>query len=447
MSDDKKLSSSDTKPGATRALVILTVINLLNYVDRYVPAATKTNFQNDLGLSDFQSSVPFTAFVVVYICASPVFGYLADKNWSRPGLICFGVFVWSVATACAAFATGFWTLVIPRACVGIGEAAYATIAPALLSDFYPAAQRNKILSYFYLAIPVGAAIGYGVGAGLAAAFDWRVAFVAVGVPGVLVSFAVLTIKEPERGGCDAVVFSTDADSNMSIWHALIVLSKNKEFLYTACGMTMVAFASGGMADWLPAYLQKRHHMEESVAGMVIGGIAVLGGIGGTVAGSVLADKMKQHVNNPYFFVCALSMIPSVAASALALAIPNPITCVIFLFVAQLFLWMYSGPANAVVANCTSSSMRSQAFAISIFLTHALGDAISPPIVGAISDATSLQTAVSILPITLILAGVIWGIGYKTVTPHESLLPSEPDGISLAAITVANSSGKSVRPVF
>eukprot|EP00742_Colponemidia_sp_Colp-10_P010193 GILJ01011175.1.p1 GENE.GILJ01011175.1~~GILJ01011175.1.p1 ORF type:complete len:459 (+),score=58.33 GILJ01011175.1:120-1496(+) len=457
------LRASDGKPGAMRALVILTLINLLNYVDRYVPSATKTDFQKDLGLNDFQSSVPLTAFVVVYMCASPVFGYLADRDWSRPGLICFGVLVWSVATACAALATDFWTLVIPRACVGIGEAAYATIAPALLSDFYASGYRNKVLSFFYLAIPVGGAIGFGVGSGLAAAFGWRVAFVAVGAPGVLIAFITLTIKEPVRGALDApdVVHSNststggESKNQPTVWQAVVVLFKNKEYLFAVFGMTMVAFASGGMADWLPTYLQKRHGMEESMAGTVIGAMTIVGGIGGTLSGSWLAEKMTDRVDNPYFYVCAMSMIPTVAAAILAIAIPNMHTCLFFFFVAQFFLWMYTGPANAIIANCTAPIMRSQAFAISIFLTHALGDAISPPIVGAISDASTLQTAVSILPVTLFFAGVIWAVGFNTVVSSVPLLSGQQDvegamelrKNSLSAITVSTASRKSIHSVF
>lgn len=140
------------------ALITLTCINLLNYIDRYIPSATKQYFQKDLDLSDTQTSIPLTAFVFVYMLCSPVFSWLADLGYRRTRIIALGVVIWSVATGLGAIATDFWTFLICRSFVGVGEAAYATIAPALLSDFYAPSQRNAVLSIFYLAIPIGACV-------------------------------------------------------------------------------------------------------------------------------------------------------------------------------------------------------------------------------------------------------------------------------------------------
>jgi len=149
-------------------------MNLLNYADRYVPSAIKDLYKRDLHLTDLQTSLPLTAFVLVYIIASPAFGALADKI-SRKKLIAAGVAAWSIATTAAAMATGFVSFFIARALVGIGEAAYATLSPSLLSDFYPPTKRNRVLTFFYLAIPLGAAVGYGVGASVGKSFGWRAA--------------------------------------------------------------------------------------------------------------------------------------------------------------------------------------------------------------------------------------------------------------------------------
>jgi len=138
------------------ALITLTAINLLNYIDRYIPSATKQYFQKDLHLTDTETSIPLTAFVFVYMLCSPVFSWLADLGYRRTRIIAMGVVIWSVATGLGALATDFWTFLICRSFVGVGEAAYATIAPALLSDFYAPSQRNTVLSIFYLAIPIGA---------------------------------------------------------------------------------------------------------------------------------------------------------------------------------------------------------------------------------------------------------------------------------------------------
>ena len=138
------------------ALITLTAINLLNYIDRYIPSATKQYFQKDLNLTDTETSIPLTAFVFVYMLCSPLFSWLADLGYRRTRIIAMGVLIWSIATGLGALATDFWTFLICRSFVGVGEAAYATIAPALLSDFYAPSQRNTVLSMFYLAIPIGA---------------------------------------------------------------------------------------------------------------------------------------------------------------------------------------------------------------------------------------------------------------------------------------------------
>src|SRR5262249_44061102 len=190
-----------TPPAARFAVVVLAAMNLLNYVDRYVPSAVKDLFKGDLGFTDLQTSLPFTAFTIVYMLTSPVFGGLADRG-SRKLLIAAGVAMWSLATASAALATGFTSFLIARALVGVGEAAYATISPSLLSDFFPPDRRNRVLTIFYAAIPVGAALGFVLGGVLGHAYGWRAAFLACGLPGLLAAGLALLIKEPERGRFD-----------------------------------------------------------------------------------------------------------------------------------------------------------------------------------------------------------------------------------------------------
>jgi hypothetical protein len=181
---------------------VLTLINLLNYVDRYIGSATKQYYQGDLHLSDTETAIPLTAFVFVYMLCSPVFSWLADLGYKRSRIIAAGVLIWSIATAAGALAVDFWTLLISRSLVGVGEAAYATIAPALLSDYYPASRRNAVLSFFYLAIPVGAAVGYALGGEVGKYLGWRYAFLISGAPGLLVAALCLLIDEPVLGAAD-----------------------------------------------------------------------------------------------------------------------------------------------------------------------------------------------------------------------------------------------------
>ncbi len=394
-------------PGAAYAVVILTVMNLLNYADRYVPSAVKELYKKDLQLTDLQTSVPLTAFVIVYLIASPIFGALADR-FGRKYLIAFGVAAWSVATAAAAASTGFITFLIARACVGIGEAAYATLSPPLISDFYPAKKRNRVLTFFYVAIPVGGAIGYTAAAWIGKTWGWRPAFLILGVPGLLVAALALRIKEPARGYFDRV-----AREHQGSWlSAAKLLAKNGAFVAAVAGYTAVMFAAGAISDWFPTFLQRDRGFDLAQAGTIVGAVTVTCGIAGTAAGSLVADKLVGRVSHPYLAFSGFAMIPATLCAALTLIVPGKIAAVAFLGLGQFFAWSYNGPINALLVNAVPSNLRTRAIAVSILATHLLGDAISPSIVGFISDKASLQTAMLAAPIALGVGTIIWLVSWR-----------------------------------
>lgn len=405
-------SPTSLADGARFAVTVLTAMNLLNYMDRYVPSAVKDLFKEDLGLTDAQTSLPLTAFIIVYMIASPIFGSLADR-WPRRVLIAAGVLLWSVATASAAFATGFATFLIARALVGVGEAAYATLAPALLSDFYAPDRRNRVLTIFYAAMPVGAALGFVAGGFLGEAAGWRVAFLVCGLPGIVTAYLALRIKDPGRGRFDA----GGAEKEKSIpWpEALRRLSRNRPYLVTVAGYAAVTFAAGGMADWLPTFLSRHRGMDIKEAGAMVGMVTVIGGLGGTMAGGFLADRLRGRTRNPYLALSALAMIPATGFAVAALLVEGKAAVVACVLLAQFFLWFYNGPVNTVIVNSVPGALRVRAFALSILTIHLLGDAISPPIIGAISDSGSggrLPLALMLVPAAMAVGCAIWGLGWR-----------------------------------
>src|SRR5215510_6881708 len=152
-------------------LAVVTLLNLLNYVDRFILAAVLPRMQTELGLTNTQAGLLATAFLIAYFITSPIFGMLGDRR-SRTRLMALGVSAWSLATAATGMMRSFGELSIARSFVGIGEAAYATISPALLSDYFPITQRGRAFSVFYVAIPAGAAVGYLLGGVLEPALGW-----------------------------------------------------------------------------------------------------------------------------------------------------------------------------------------------------------------------------------------------------------------------------------
>ena len=397
-----------TPSGARFAIIVLTAMNLLNYIDRYVPSAVKDLFKRELHFSDTQTSLPLTAFVIVYMLTSPLFGTLADR-WSRKVLIAAGVALWSLATAGAALATGFVSFLLARALVGVGEAAYATISPSLISDYFPAERRNRILTLFYVAIPVGAALGFTLGGIVGNAYGWRAAFLVCGLPGLLAAGLALAIREPPRGGFDPVVLAA-----VPGWpEALRRLRATAPYVIAVAGYVAVTWAGGGMADWFAPFLHRFRGMNVAEAGSLTGAATVVGGLAGTLTGGLLADRLKKRSSSPYLMLSCLSMIPAAGFAVVALTAHGRVVIGLAILLANFFMWFYNGPINAIIVNAVPAAMRARAVSMSILSIHLLGDAISPTMIAGISDRTgNLMNGMLLIPVMMLVGSAIWGFGWR-----------------------------------
>jgi len=400
-------------PGARAAVVVLTAMNLLNYIDRYIPSALKDPIKEDLGLTEFQTGLLLSAFIVVYMVASPVFGALADR-WPRTWLVAGGVALWSLATGAGALATGFVSLLVARALVGVGEASYATLAPSLLGDFYPPERRNRVLTIFYVALPVGAALSFVLGGWIGQVAGWRTAFLVVGLPGLLTAFLALRLRDPgPRAGAGAG--ARGAGAGMTWPEALRQLVRNRPYLFAVGGYTAVTFAAGGMGDWLVPFLSRHHGMDLEEAGSVVGAVTIAGGLGDTVVGGLLADRLRGRTRQPYLALSALSMVPATLLAAAALLVEGKAAVVACLFLAQFFLWFYNGPINTQILNSVPAALRVRAFSLSILCIHLFGDALSPSLIGLVSGPEErLPRALSMVPVAMAVGCLVWMVGWRTL---------------------------------
>jgi MFS family permease len=397
-------------------LAVLAFINLFSYLDRYVVSGVLESLKNaGLGLSDTNLGSLMSGFLVVYTLLAPVFGALGDRR-SRPRLIAIGVACWSFATALSGFAVNFLTLFAARAAVGVGEAAYVTIAPSLLSDYFPIRLRGRVMAIFFCAIPVGSALGYVVGGLVDKSYGWRAAFFVAGVPGLVLAALCLFLRDPPRGAQDgeataapeaAAPPATRSSISRETWLTYGRLLRNKPYALTVLGYAAYTFAVGGLAYWMPAFLERVRGISRSEATVSFGTIVVVTGFVGTFIGGWMGDYFARRSRQAHLYLSAAATLIAAPFVWMALTTSSHSLYQFYMVTAQLCLFLSTGPINAAIVNLVIASERATAIALSVFAIHLLGDALSPFMVGALSDLFSLGQAVRILPVAVLIGGFVW----------------------------------------
>jgi MFS family permease len=393
--------------GPRAALAVLTLLNLFNYLDRFVLSSLVESLKSsELRLTDTQLGALATGFILVYMLTSPIFGTLGDRR-GRPKLLAAGVAVWSIATALGGVARSFTGLFAARASVGIGEAAYGTIAPALLADHFPIEKRGRIFAVFFAAIPIGAALGYALGGLVDARYGWRAAFFIAGIPGIVLAVLCLGLSDPPRGAQDPGTAGHGALPRVGAWASYIRLLHNRPYVLTVLGYGAYTFALGGMAFWAPAFLERARGMPRSDATVQFGAIVVVTGFLGTFGGGWLGDWWLKRSKNAYLWVSGWATVLAAPAALVGFTAESKSISMAGIVVTELLLFASTGPINSAIVNLVEPGERATALALSILAIHLLGDVPSPPLIGAISDRTSLQTAFLILPVAIAISGAIW----------------------------------------
>jgi MFS family permease len=398
-------------------LALLTLLNFLNYVDRILVSAVAPAFRDKLNLSNFTVGLVNSAFMFGYFLTSPLFGLVGDRpNESgrpiRTWLISLGVAVWSVATALSGLARSGIALIGARIGVGVGEASYATLSPTIIDDLAPEGKSNRWLAIFYLAIPVGSALGFLLGGMLEEHFGWRAAFFICGGPGILLSIITLWIAEPARKkkAEDAAKFSAS--------HAIGSLLRAPMFVVATAGYCAYTFALGGFAAWAPTFLHDVHGAKLAEADFKFGVVAVLAGLIGTFAGAWLADRgLDEHSSEEArvrrylrFSGWATALAAPLAGYAIFARSANAFYASIF--VVEMLLFASTSPIAVVTLGAVPKSLRATAMAASIFAIHAFGDLISPPLVGLLRDQSNWRPAMAILPVAIAASALLWVRGAR-----------------------------------
>ena len=387
---------------AGTALFLLTTLNLFNFIDRYILPGVQPLVQKDFHVNDAQIGFLTTAFFITYMCAAPLTGWLGDRYRRKP-LIVTGALLWSAATLYTAAVHSYRTLLIRHAIVGIGEATFSIYAPALLADFYPEQDRNRILSIFYATIPVGGALGYITGGVLGQHFGWRMPFFIAALPGVLIALGFwFFVQEPERGSADTLTPSFERAQFFGLF-------RNPAFWTATLGLAMWTFTVGGISTFLPTFFVRFAHMTVAKAGTITGALTVVDGLLGTIVGGWLGQIWLRRNHRALYLVSAWGSILAIPAAAVVFFGPSS-TFIPAAFVAEFFLFLGTGPLNAAIVNSVAAPIRATAISVNLFVIHILGDAISPTLIGKISDATNLRIGLGATLITLVLSGIILFVG-------------------------------------
>jgi MFS family permease len=387
------------KTSATAALLLLTGLNFLNYIDRNVLFAVQPLIAKEFHLDDAQVGFLTSAFFICYMVAAPLLAPLADR-YSRKRIMAVGAFVWSAATLLSAITHTYDELLLRHVIVGIGEATFVAISPAFLADLFPEELRGRVMGLFYLATPVGSALGYIIGGYLGHRYGWRAPFMICALPGFLLALGVLGLREPARGASDRLADSVERGS-------VLGLVRNKAYWTVTLGMAMMTFALGGLQVWMPTFLMRMRHLPLDRANTIFGGMTVVSGTVATLLGGWIGDRLLRRTPAAYQLVSGIGMAISIPAIVIAIY-SHGRAMFPAIFLGEFFLLLNTAPLNAALVNSVSARIRATALAVNIFTIHLLGDAFSPTLIGYISDRSNLETGlISMIGAVALSAAVLF----------------------------------------
>ncbi len=405
-------------------LFIMMLVYTISIADRYVFSQVQDQIKAELQLTDFGIGlVGGVSLGLFYVTMGIPLSWLADRK-NRRNLLAFSITVWSVATALCGLSKTFWQLLFARIGVGIGEAGGTPPCNSIVADYFPAARRPMAMTLFALGAPIGAWLGADVAGAISHAYSWHMAFLVLGIPGVvLAAIIMLTIKEPERGRLDAV----SSDETPTLKETFQFLLTQKAALHGMMGGGLSAFWGWGLMWFTASFLQRNYQLNEAQAGAIIGPIHLWMGIGASLLTAWVLTKPSfaspKRVTGLLAVVTALATIPSFIAyytDSLSVA-----TLMLWIFIPAIYF--YIGPAFALIQNLAPPTMRAMFIAITLLFANILNLVVIPPFIGFLSDSfagpggadgASLRMALLILAPTGFWAAYHYWAAGKTIVEDQ-----------------------------
>ncbi|MEU1123383.1 MFS transporter [Streptomyces sp. NPDC005899] len=420
--------ASASRSSAGYVLGLLFVGNLLNFYDRALPSVVLEPIKDEFALDDTQVGILSSAFVLVAALAGIPLGRLADRV-PRQAVAGWGLFAWSAFTAAGGLLTSFWGFFASRVGVGIGESSYAPATGSLLSDLYPSERRSRAHSLFMLGFPIGTLLAFLTAGGLTVAFDsWRAPFLIAAVPGIVVAFLVLRIREPERGAADPAGLAVPAprEGRKESLLALMRVRSMYGMLIAFAGHNFAAYAIG---TFLTPVLQRYYGLSLVDAGVVGGVVVGVTGLVGLLAGGRVLDRAARRSPEARVRVAAVSLAGAAVFSFVGLAAGQGALwqLVVFLSLGYLLGIVYLAAAVPVVADVIRPERRSGALGLLFAVGYLLGGAGGPVVVGVLSDHLAAGSASAVeasahglrtaMTITVPLAFAVAAVGMYLASRH------------------------------
>ena len=368
-------------PGrAKRALALLALVSFTNYVDRMILPAVSQPIKLEFGLSDTQVGLlNGLAFVVLYAASGVPLSRLADRT-SRQIVLAAALAFWSTATVACGFVRYFWQLALARACVGIGESACQPVGYAIISDYFPPDRRASAMAWFLVGNSLGVTAGFALGGWLGQLYGWRVAFLAVGVPGLLLAIAVAHLPRVRTTSRSAAAYS-----DYGIWQAVRALFARRTFRWLTLQNAVYSATIFGPIAWLPSFFMRSHELPLHVAATWTGLAIGFGMGGGMLVGGALADRLARRGRHRPQWLGMVSVLLSGLVFVVVLHLPDSRSALAVTFIA-LLLGSIGSPVNtAAIQNESPAELRATAASIALFAVGVIGIGLAPLLVGVLSD--------------------------------------------------------------
>jgi predicted MFS family arabinose efflux permease len=430
-------SGAGATPYGYFVAAILAVVYTCNFLDRQLMSILQESIKRDLHLNDTElGMVSGLAFALVYTVLGIPIAWLADRT-HRVRIMAAACAVWSLASAACGLAAGFPTLALARLGVGLGEAGGSPPAYSVIADYFPPRSRGVGLGIYALGVPVGTMFGSAIGAWIDRSYGWRMAFFAVGVPGVLLALLMLIlVREPPRGRFDAKAPGADTHAaGLPLLKTIGLFFANRTLALTALSSGLSAFVGYALLNWSPSFLIRIRHMDRADLAVYYSLLVGVTGVIGTFGAGWLVDRLSKANPRAYALVPMASFVLSLPFYLLFVWAPTWQLALVFLAAPALLNTMYLAPAIAVVQNAVPPAQRGASSALLLFVLNLIGLGGGPVFVGKLSDmlaptygAASLQLALYALGPVFLLTIAAHYAASRSIGRDTALLAARPAAV-------------------